>query len=362
VLVDYLIIGQGLAGSLLAWTLHHLGAAVYVVDDGVPNASHAAAGLINPVVGPRWIIHEGFLRQYASAQALYHELAEHFGQAFYHPLPMWRLLLDDKALRQAQRCAEEPLYHAWLGEYLPASNLAPAISARHGAWRQMGTGYLDTQRLLQTLRGDFARSGRYRQTRVNADELIVGPRVVIWRDVECRHVIFCEGHALRWNPWFRDLPLQPAAGDILTLASAIPVLPAIVHFGHWLIPLAQGGYRLGATFTRDPVAVATPNPAAREQLLQACRKTLPGVAIGSVTEHRAGIRPCTRDKQPFIGAHPRWRNLWVFNGFGSKGSVSIPYYAQRLALHLLHEEPLPPEADIARYYQTVRRQHSTTRL
>ncbi len=51
---DFLIVGQGLAGSLLAWELMQRGAKVLIVDNGMPNASQVAAGLINPITGMRF--------------------------------------------------------------------------------------------------------------------------------------------------------------------------------------------------------------------------------------------------------------------------------------------------------------------
>ena len=49
---DYLIVGQGLAGSLLAMTLVKMGKSVLVVDRyQTSSASRVAAGLLNPVTG-----------------------------------------------------------------------------------------------------------------------------------------------------------------------------------------------------------------------------------------------------------------------------------------------------------------------
>ena len=54
--VDYIIVGQGLAGSILALTLLQKGKSVMVIDDAKPNtASKIAAGLYNPVVFKRLV-------------------------------------------------------------------------------------------------------------------------------------------------------------------------------------------------------------------------------------------------------------------------------------------------------------------
>ncbi len=53
---NYIIVGQGLAGSLLAHSLRKAGKSVLIVDSFKPNSSsRVAAGLINPVTGRRMV-------------------------------------------------------------------------------------------------------------------------------------------------------------------------------------------------------------------------------------------------------------------------------------------------------------------
>ena len=52
---DTLILGQGLAGSALAWHLIEAGERVCVIDDGhCRSSTRVAAGLINPLAGLRF--------------------------------------------------------------------------------------------------------------------------------------------------------------------------------------------------------------------------------------------------------------------------------------------------------------------
>ncbi|MBK8112461.1 MAG: FAD-binding oxidoreductase [Saprospiraceae bacterium] len=52
---DYILVGQGLAGTLLYWYLRKAGKKVLVVDAGKSSASMAAAGIINPMTGRNYI-------------------------------------------------------------------------------------------------------------------------------------------------------------------------------------------------------------------------------------------------------------------------------------------------------------------
>ena len=51
-----LIVGQGLAGTVLGWSLDRAGIDWRMIDAGHENAaSCVAAGVINPVTGLRWV-------------------------------------------------------------------------------------------------------------------------------------------------------------------------------------------------------------------------------------------------------------------------------------------------------------------
>ena len=87
-----LIIGQGLAGSLLAWHLLQADQSVMVIDNDNPcAASRVAAGLINPVTGKRLVKASGVESHLATARACYAEFGKQFGQVYLHEKPMLRL-------------------------------------------------------------------------------------------------------------------------------------------------------------------------------------------------------------------------------------------------------------------------------
>jgi glycine/D-amino acid oxidase-like deaminating enzyme len=52
---DYLIVGQGLAGTSLAWHLKESGKKILIVgDSSLPSSSKVAAGIFNPLTGKNW--------------------------------------------------------------------------------------------------------------------------------------------------------------------------------------------------------------------------------------------------------------------------------------------------------------------
>ena len=71
--VDFLIVGQGLAGSILALNLQQRGKSVLVIDnEHYGSASQVAAGLINPVNGHRLNLTDNFEQYWPVALSLIH--------------------------------------------------------------------------------------------------------------------------------------------------------------------------------------------------------------------------------------------------------------------------------------------------
>ena len=54
--VDYIIVGQGIAGSVLAWFLHKAGKNVKIIDDAASSAAwRVSLGVCNPITGKNFV-------------------------------------------------------------------------------------------------------------------------------------------------------------------------------------------------------------------------------------------------------------------------------------------------------------------
>jgi glycine/D-amino acid oxidase-like deaminating enzyme len=341
--IDFLIIGQGLAGSLLGWELISRGCKVLVVDNGLENASLCAAGLINPITGMRFVKSAQLDVLLPIAKNYYQRLSDFFQQDFYIEKNMLRIFRSEKERQNAQKRLTDLSYQAYLGQVIETTE----FNAPFGIIEQTQTGYLLTQALLSVLKQFFMAQQSYQKLQLDYREIQLEPELS-WRGIKPKQIIFCEGYRLRDNPWFSALPLQPAKGEILTLETSQPLLDNILNYGHWLIPLGKNLCRTGATF--DPVQLDTfCTTTAKNLLLNSLQHILPHTATAKLIRQQANIRPCTLDKHAFLGHHPRYPHLAVFNGFGAKGSLQIPYYAQQFADNFLQNKPLETWVDIQRY-------------
>lgn len=345
---DTFIVGQGLAGSALAWHLSAAGKRVCVIDDGHRSASSmVAAGLINPLAGMRFNRRPEMADWLAAADDWYTRLERHFGRRFYHPLPMLRLFRSYEQRRFYQRRVEDPASSGLVGSSFESTSCPEPVSAPFGGFLQHRTGYVDLPLLLTTLRNWLSTSATLLPLAAAPADIDCSDERVSFRGHSARRVVFCDGARMRDNPWFRHLPLAPDKGEIIDLSGSHWQPRHIINGSHWVIPLASGKLRFGSTHEHAQIDQRS-TVAARTALLDAYQRLRPEDTV-KISAHAAGVRPATADRYPLLGRHADMASVWICNGFGARGALSVPWYSARLASHMVDGQPLPAEADIKRW-------------
>ena len=321
--IDALIVGQGLAGSLLAWEWQELGGSVVVVDDGHRSAaSTVAVGTVNPITGQRLTLDAQFELYLRAMRRCFASIERWAGRQLYFDGTVVRYFQNDAERRRWQQRREQGSYRRYL----------PAVEAGGtGYFLIQGGGYCDCLALMSCVAQRLRSRARLLCEPFRHDELRLGSgnHPVRWQGYRARWVVFCEGYRWAENPWFHWLPGQPAKGEVLTVQSAEPEQGSIYQMqGKYLLPLADGSWRAGSTYTWD-FADTSPTAAGRMEIVEALGPLLERMAL-KVTGAVAGVRPVSRDRQPLVGLHPQQPSVGIFNGFGAKGVLRIPYYAQLL--------------------------------
>ena len=335
---DYLIIGQGLAGSLLSWTLIQKGHSVVVVDNNhYQSSSTVAAGLINPITGKRFVLSEQFNEFFEFACKTYQELELAFQTQFFYPKPLKRLLKNEKEIQLCNKRLKDSAYT----KFMTADASTEVVHIDQA-------GYCDTSALLNHMAIFLKERDALISEKFDYNDLSIHPPVATWKSIEATTVIFAEGWQAQFNPWFDWIPFNPVKGEILTLHCKSGINDThILNCGKWIVPRGQNTFKAGATYTWEPID-CEPTENGKEEILHDLKKHIPPDTV--IKDHRAGVRPVIQDTIPVIGLHPELPHFGIFNGFASKGSLLIPYYANHFVNRLTQNTPLESRIDVSRFW------------
>ena len=327
-MMKILIVGHGLAGAILAHRFLMRGVVVRVIDACKPNsASSVSAGLINPLIGPKLNLPTDFEECRQATITFFQEIEQKCGQKFMHPIELYRLFNSTTQMRRWDN-----LDSPYAKKNLSVEECEElGLIAEHGggvtrAWR------VDSQELITYLR-----------TQLDAENLF---QPISFNDKDWKGwtVVFCEGFRVQANPWFSDLPFAPAQGEVLTIETTHNLN---LSNGIWHLPLTSGEKAwVGSTWKHNELE-SGPTGEAKKEIL--CKLTFLKLATSKVAEHKSGVRSGTIDRNPILGRHWEIPDFFIFNGFGSRGCTTIPFYADRMVDLVMKGIPLPLYADLHRF-------------
>lgn len=343
---DYLIVGGGIGGSILAYRLIKAGSEVLLADEPNQNISSVvAAGMINPVTGKRTVLTWEATRVFDAIWELYPALEQELQSQFFEPKPIYKLFetaLDQNHWLEKPMGAEIERFVTSGVQYLPpdkVNNPFGALCIREG-------GRVKTDVMISALHHWLKNNnslvyGHYK----SENNSIITPEGSEIKP-PARKIIFAEGTYAPNRKAFGYLPYKNVQGELLEVEIPGFYTDRIINSGIFVLPEGGNTYLVGATYNWD-LQTPVKTEAAKKTLTEKLARL-----IGSdfnVTGHRAGIRPSTLDRRPFIGRYPVEENTYIFGGFGSKGASLVPYLSKVFSAHLLYGAELPPESDICRF-------------
>lgn len=344
---DFLIIGQGLAGTLLGRAFEARGISFRIIDRARPvAASRVAAGLVHPVTGRRharsWML-ETFLNFNRDYYAALHRLA---GREFYHEVPGLEIAATTKDVNDWIARMDDPDLRLLLDGPVSKTEYAEPLQPAAGLFTLRGCGWMDLPALLDHYRSKWTEGGQMFVDDYRPEELVVSSESIKYQHLTSRAIVFCEGAQARQNPLWSWLPFDPAKGEILTIR--VPDLPEqhILFRGGFLVPLGGHRFKAGATYSWHRLD-AEPTEAGREELKQKIASVIR--VPYEILDHQAGVRPAVKGRRPLIGRHPVHPNVYLLNGFGSKGVLMGPWLTENFVEWMNGKGSLPPEADIERH-------------
>jgi len=340
--VDFLIIGQGLAGSLLAFELLQREKTVMVIDNSHSGAAtKVAAGLINPVTGHRLNITNNFYQYQKAAIPFYRRLEETLGVKIYQELNQTRLIKNQGQFDYLQKRLQENQYEPILSNHTNTGGWFNHLEKHpYGAINVDQTATVNAPLLLSTVKNWLISKNSLTTEKFQYDLLQSIGDSIGYQDIRAGSVVFCEGFQAMYNPWLAHLPFKTAKGEILTVQTKSCELDRMLSWGHWLVPQENGTAKLGANYLWNDLSLTT-NDVTAQDFLNSLKKHT-GIQA-NVVKHEAGIRPSTTQRNPFVGKLSKLPNAYCFNGLGAKGCLLAPHFTKLLADHILFDSPISEE-------------------
>ncbi|WP_405384301.1 NAD(P)/FAD-dependent oxidoreductase [Maribacter sp. LLG6340-A2] len=344
-MVDYLVVGFGLAGAAFCETLRQNKKTFVVINDRSQTSSRVAGGLYNPIILKRFTLSWRADEQLFFATDFYDRLEQFLGIQVHEKLSVLRKFASVEEQNLWYEAADKERLKLFLDTQLVTNN-NPQLNVPHKLGKVKHTGKLNTSLLLNSYEQWLVEQNAIRQETFKYDALKIGSNEVIYGDVKARHLVFCEGFGITENPYFNYLPIQGSKGEYIIIESKELKEKSLVKYSMFLIPLGNNRYKVGATYNRGKKD-NTITEESKKEIINKLNTILK--CEYTVVAQEAGVRPTVKDRRPLVGRHPNYSNLWVLNGFGSHGVMVGPWAAKALYDHIEMQIPLLAEMDIKRF-------------
>ena len=324
---DVLIVGQGLAGTALAWQLHQSGRDFLVADaQRDSSASKLAAGLITPVGGKRFTSPPYFENLRDEAVRHYRSVESDLGIRCFQEENAFRFCHSHEEAETFKE-RREPLRSRGLVTSLDTLSVAGLNTGLSG-FKMPTAARLDVKRYLDKSQRFFEQAGRFLSLEINPSNVLVNAIGVTLAEcaISSNHIVFCGGYSDARNPWLPKGVFNSAKGELLFISIEDFNVNGPIHaFKRWLVPGDSTGlYTFGATYDHDDVTLTTTATARQElehDLEQLIRRPY------HVISQKAGVRPIGMQRRVIFGQHTEHRQVSWINGLGSKGTLLAPHLA-----------------------------------
>ncbi len=342
--VRYIIVGKGLAGSLIAFQCIKRSIPFIMVDlPGYSTSSQKAAGIINPLTGRKFVKTWIYEELYPAFLSVYREMEQYFDSQYLRECKIIRALQSVKDQNNWDVRKLTPEAESYMHNNTD-------ISDYHGVIHEkMGYGHVDGFQLnipaiLNDITSYLMDNQLLLEEKFDFEALKMTGNTVQYKSIKAEGIIFCEGFRVVENPFFKSLPFDPSKGEVLKVD--IPNLETnhLMKDGIFVAPVFDDYFWVGSNYKHGDLEEKT-TAEGREWLENNLNKIIK--SDYEIKEHVTAVRPSTKRRKPLIGTHPEYRNIHLFNGLGTKGSSLGPYFSIQFMDYLEGKGGLNEEVDVS---------------
>ncbi len=313
---DFIIVGQGLTGSLVASMLEDHGYSILIYDAlRTHSASQHAAGLINPITGRRFVKSWNYDQLEADFNMAYQAIENKLNVSIFRKhkieLCLSTVKEENDLLSQSARYNYEHLLQL-VNSHSITKNVYSIYSL---------LGYkVDIIDLIVHFRNYWLNKNVLLEEDFDYSSLTQTEKKWTYKGNQFSSIIFCEGADVKANPFFQDLPIVPNKGQMMWVE--LDGLSNDTSLKHQVIVSSDQQRKwVGATYEWK-FQTMEPTPDGLNDLKSKLDHFI-NVPY-RIISHHAGIRPTTANRRPIIQYHATYKQMWAINGMGTKGASLGP--------------------------------------
>jgi len=346
-MIDYLIVGCGLAGISFSEIALRNNKSILVIDDNSQVSSRVAGGLYNPVILKRFSEVWKAEEQLNLMEDFYNKIELELKIKVNFKLPILRKFFSIEEQNNWFAASDKPLLAPFLSTKL-IFNKFSGIDSPYDYGEVLHTGYVDTALLLDKYHEYLIENNYLLKESFDHSKLIINDDYLEYKSYKAKNIIFAEGFGLHANPFFQDLPLDGTKGELFIIKAPELNLDVIVNTSVFILPMGNGFFKVGATYNwKDKTDL--PTEEGKKELVERIKEIIN--CDFEIVSHFGGVRPTVRDRRPIIGTHNKYPSLHILNGLGTRGVMLGPAMAKDLFYYIENKTALDPVIDIERFYK-----------
>lgn len=343
--VDYLIVGQGVAGSCLALKLIQEKKSFVVIDDDSHKASTVAVGAYNALVLKRFALIWRAEEQIKLMHRYFGGFEKLLDKKFVVEMSTYRIFKNSEEITVWQKKAVLSKLKPYMSEQITTEQ-PDGIEAPYGYARVLQTGRINLENCLNSFKDYLIKQNQYLDKVFDYSKLKTDDSEISYQDIKAKKIVFCEGFGVKENPFFNYLPIIGVKGEVLKIRTDQALPKAIWKAYNFLMPVEDKICYTASTYDREDLTFE-PTQKGEEEMKMYLEEMYKGDY--EIIEHTAGIRPTVVDRRPIVGSHPVLKSVFVLNGMGTRGTLLAPQMTEFLYDYMENKIQIDNEADVRRF-------------
>ena len=325
---DYIIIGQGLAGSALAWRLYFNNKSFIILDsEANTSASKAALGIYNPITGRKNIKTWNADILFKELENFYMRVEKSLNTKILYRKNIFRPFKNNRDLNDWNIRLGNEKYKKYLKEI------------NNKGITTKGSGYLDVKKYLKKTKKYFKHIGRYKVHKLNNTELLKENNHINIDGYNFNKIVMCMGIDQKKINLFSEIKLIPVAGNSIKAESKF-FSDNILNKRISIFNVSKNEIYAGSTYNNGNINKGI--NLLKNQINKIINSDF------KILKSYFGIRPASKDRRPIVGKHKIINNLFIINGLGSKGVSQSPYCSKQLFDYIENNKKINIEINIDR--------------